>query len=159
LAPAVIDSVVAPNLISFAPPNFCPSSTDNRWFIGVIVLACVLAIVLLILFIYLFRRQRREKERIIAVMNEKSQEKSQIAAGLGNQQCETSLPLQPVEADGKDRRDSVWAAVTRTFSRRSSTFSRGMSVTTAVSPDGHSPAELGAHNQKRDDSAHNEPMV
>jgi hypothetical protein len=182
LALAVTDSVMAPDLISFDPPSstVCLSPTVDHWFIGVIVLACILAIVLVILSIYLFQRRKGEKARIKAVITEDLQETGKSANHLGNEPHETSLPPHPVEADGKARHDSnaselnsdsILAMLARTWSRRSSKFSHGRSVSTAVSPhtdmvdpisrspEGHPPAELAGLNQTIRDSAHKEPVV
>jgi hypothetical protein len=182
LALAVTDSVMAPDLISFDPPRStdCPSSTADHWFIGVIVLACILAIVLVILSIYLFTGQRGEKARMKAVIKEYLQETRKSANHLGSEPHETSPPRHAVEADGKARHESnaselnsdgILATIARTLSRRSSKFGRGMSVSTTVSPHtdtvdpiscspkGHSPAELAGLNQTIGDSAPKEPVV
>lgn len=182
LALAVTDSAMAPDLISFDPPSstICSSPTVGHWFIGVIVLACILAIVLVILSIYLFGRQKGEKVRIKAVIKEDLQETGKSANHLGIEPRETSLPQHLVVADGKARHESsaselnghgIPATLARIWSRRSSKFGRGMSVSTAVSqhtdtvdpiscsPKSHSPAELAGLNQTVGDSAHKKPVV
>jgi hypothetical protein len=160
LALAVTDGVMAPDLISFDHPSSagCPSSTVDHWFIGVIVLACILAIVLVIFSIYLFERQRGEKARIKAVIKE-------------NEPLETSLPQHPVEADGKVRHgstaselssDGILAMLARTWSKASSKFDPEVTVPTVVSTrstKGQPPAELADLNQTMGDSAHQEQMV
>lgn len=60
LAKAVTDTVVAPDLISFNPQISvtCPPGSPDRWWIGVVVLGCVLGIILVIICVYFLERRK-----------------------------------------------------------------------------------------------------
>lgn len=76
-------------------PVICPSP-PNHWFIGVIVLSCILAILMIILCIYLLKKGK-EKARRPASMTESMQRTTES----GN-----TPPRRPAEVDGRSHRVS-----------------------------------------------------